>query len=266
MGLPQRHYRPSVLAGFEDCLSIVPILLYMALGYLLVVLITSCNNLLERLYEYFIIWLFIAGALLILAFPLFLLALLLNLARRSWGIYVYDRGFVYKRGRRLTACRWDQITALWLEVRQKTQMVNIGAAGDTFVDYTVNNQLYTLELQEGKKLVFDLAMVRRQELISLLDEQIKSRLLPQAIAAFEAGETVHFGEVSVNREGLSYKDSTLLWSEMLDITVRNTSLTIEKVDKKNVFWSLSRLPNISVFLGLKDYVFQRYLGIVGLEG
>ncbi|RAQ98496.1 DUF6585 family protein [Thermogemmatispora tikiterensis] len=262
LGLPQRHYRPSALAGFEDYLGVGKILLYMFLSYLVIKLIIDHNNILETLYECFILSLFIAGVLLILSSPFFLLALLLYRTRKSWGIYVYDRGFVYKEGRRLIAYRWDQITALWLEVKREMHII---AVSDSFVDYTEIKILYELEFQGGKKLRFNFNVVKMPEMISLLEERICSCLLPQAIAAFEAGETVRFGEVSVNRAGLSYKDSTLLWSEMLDITIDGTSLTIKKWDKKNVSWSLSRLPNIRVFLGLKDYIFQRYLGIVGLE-
>ncbi|WP_416224290.1 DUF6585 family protein, partial [Thermogemmatispora sp.] len=114
-------------------------LLYILLGYLIIFIILNHNNILEELYELLIIFLFLSGVLLTIAFMISPLALLKYVLCASWGVYVYDRGLVYKRGRLTAAWRWDQITALWREVREESRMV---AAGDSFVHYTETRRLY----------------------------------------------------------------------------------------------------------------------------
>ncbi|MBX5450789.1 MAG: hypothetical protein IRZ24_12030 [Thermogemmatispora sp.] len=140
------------------------------------------------------------------------------------------------------------------------------AAGDSFVHYTETRRLYKLQMQDGKTIILDQDLVRIQELVDLLDEQIKSRLLPQVIAAFEAGDTVTFGDLGINREEISWKGETIFWAEIRTMTLRETTLVIEKLDKKEAYWQLIAMPNISLFQGLKDYIFQRYQGISGPEG
>ncbi|GER83972.1 hypothetical protein KTAU_26090 [Thermogemmatispora aurantia] len=139
------------------------------------------------------------------------------------------------------------------------------AVGDSFVDYKETRRLYKLEFQDGKKIIFDLHLVRMQELLDLLDKQIRNHLLPQVIAAFEQGDTVTFGDLRLNREEVSWKDKSLFWFEIRAFTLRDTSLIIEKIDKKRVYWDLVAMPNIGLFQGLKDYIFQRYQGITELE-
>ncbi|WP_308789049.1 DUF6585 family protein [Thermogemmatispora aurantia] len=262
LGLPKKHYRPSVLTWFEGLLSIAGWLLCVLLSYFVIALFMRHNDILELLREYFFIVLLVAGALLIPALLLSPLVLLAHEVTSSWGFYVYDRGLVYKRGRRATAWRWEQITALWLEVREKIRMI---AVGDSFVDYKETRRLYKLEFQDGKKIIFDLHLVRMQELLDLLDKQIRNHLLPQVIAAFEQGDTVTFGDLRLNREEVSWKDKSLFWFEIRAFTLRDTSLIIEKIDKKRVYWDLVAMPNIGLFQGLKDYIFQRYQGITELE-
>nr|BBH92311.1 hypothetical protein KTA_05100 [Thermogemmatispora argillosa] len=258
LGLPQKHYRPSILVGLEDFLIMPEIALYLSLGYLIVAIILRHNNILELLYEYFIILLLMAGFLLILGFPFFLLALFLYLFRGSWGVYVYERGFIYKRGRRVKAWLWDQIMAVWQEVSKETRMIS---AGDSLIEYSKTNRFYILQIKDSKNFIFDIKLAKMQELIDFLDERIKNRLLPQVIAAFEAGETVTFGALRLNREGVSWKDKTILWVEIRAMTLTDTTLIIEKTDKKKAYWDLSPMPNISLFRSLKDHIFQRYLGI-----
>jgi hypothetical protein len=262
LGLPRRHYRPSILTGFEGILSMAKLLLYVLLSYFVIALFIHHNDIPELLYEYFFIVLLVAGALLILVFLLSPLILLTHEVRSSWGFYVYNRGFVYKRGWSATAWRWEQIMALWREVRKEIRMV---AVGDSLVDYTETKRLYKLEFQDGKKIIFDLYLGRMQELLDLLDEQIRNYLLPQVIAAFEQGDTVTLGDLRLNREEVSWKDKSLFWFEIRAFTLRDTSLIIEKIDKKRVYWDLVAMPNISLFQGLKDYIFQRYQGITELE-
>ncbi len=126
-------------------------------------------------------------------------------------------------------------------------------------------RLYRLEFQDGKKIIFDLYFVRMEELLDLLDEQIRNHLLPQVIAAFEQGDTVTFGDLRLNREEVSWKDKRLFWFEIRAFTLRDTSLIIEKIDKKKVYWDLVTMANISLFQGLKDYIVQHYQGITELE-
>jgi hypothetical protein len=104
---------------------------------------------------------------------------------------------------------------------------------------------------DGVKFVFDHTFSRLRELGKAIEQESARYLLPQAIAAYNAGQPIVFGKMYVNFSGVSDGRKTLPWSELKSIKVdeNNGAIAIRKQGKW-LNWSnlsLSETPNVLVF-------------------
>ncbi|WP_322480543.1 DUF6585 family protein [Thermogemmatispora sp.] len=172
----------------------------------------------------------------------------------GWRVYVCLDGFVCQQGQRLMALRWDQIEALWY--REEIKGIVTGSSGE--MEF-VRKESYRLQSIDGRWLNLKGPLLKKPELISLINRQICAHRLPGAIAALQAGETLVFGEMRVNQAGLSKGRKFVPWQEIKDVTVDGCRLGIQRLPKqglrqKDVYWKVSAMVNPGLFLALKDAV------------
>lgn len=184
-------------------------------------------------------------------FSIFTLVFTLILLRRAttpWYVLLYPEGLISAQGRRLEIARWEKVRA----IRQK----HITKTG---FPSTIRLLQYTLEMADGKqfpftntflnletahlldprdrslplfKLIgceetevlplyarFEAAWKQEAELLHVLEHEVLTRLLSEAIATYQAGLSVTFGQLQISIRGISDGKTTLPWGEFDSIVL-----------------------------------------------
>jgi hypothetical protein len=197
-----------------------------------------------------------------LVFPLFGLVFLLigvviivkAFLNRNLRVHVHVHGLVFLKRNSNDVIRWDQIAFVWHKVKKTTTTTsntNPSTGYTTTTTSTTTYHTYTVQRADGAKFVFDRTFSRLRELCKTIEQESARYLLPQTIAAYNAGQPIMFGKMSVRFSGLSDGKKTLPWSELKSIKVdeNNGAIAIRKQGKwlnwSNI--SLSETPNVLVF-------------------
>lgn len=177
-----------------------------------------------------------------------ILVVLTPIFRRSWRVYVCSDGFAFVRGGRVDAFRWDQIEAMWQAItRRYSYGVYVGAT-----------HKYTVRRKDGVKVVFNDRFAQVEDLGNALSRSITNVVFPQVLAAYNAGQTITFGSLSISLQGVSNGRETLPWSQIKEIGVNRGIISVRR-EGKWLNWSTiyaSRVPNFFVFLALVNYVLK----------
>ena len=163
-------------------------------------------------------------------------------ALRTFNVrcYVFKNGFIYARGRKYRVVRWDQIVAVF----QKH------AAGRYSSSHT-----YTVRVQEGREIQIGDAVNRVIDLGATIQREVTKLLLPRAIASYKNGETLSFGKVNVNIQGVNNGKEMIPWDQIDAIEVRSGLIVVQKYGRV-MKWSTVReheTPNVYILQNLVDY-------------
>lgn len=167
---------------------------------------------------------------------------------RSWRAYVCSDGLLSVRGSKIEAFRWDQIEAMWQAV---TRRYYNGI-------YTGTTHIYTVRSSDGRQVVFNDRFANVEQLGDTISREITNRLLPQVIRAYQAGNTITFGPLSISQQGVSNSKELLPWSQIKEVGVNRGVVTVKK-EGKWLNWSsvmVAKVPNIFVFMALANYVLK----------
>lgn len=160
------------------------------------------------------------------------------LASRSIQVSVYAEGLVSHRDEVL---RWDQVASVWHRVRL--------TAHRGVPQRLVHS--YFVQRADGTTILFGEFISGVRDLGRMIEWGSAQYLLPQAQAAFDAGEPVSFGPIQVHPSGISHGEQILEWQDLRDIEVDEAVGRVSLRQKgKRRAWStipLSDMPNILVF-------------------
>ncbi|MGH2478876.1 MAG: DUF6585 family protein [Ktedonobacteraceae bacterium] len=166
----------------------------------------------------------------------------------SWRVYICTEGFLYKHGNTIEAFRWEQVEAMWQSVtRHRTNGI-----------YTGTTHKYTVRGKDGRQVIFNDKFGHVEDLGNTLSRQITNYLMPQVVSAYNAGNTITFGPLSISQQGVSNGREALSWSQITAISVNRGIVTVKK-EGKWLNWStimVARVPNIFVFMALVNYVLK----------
>ncbi len=123
------------------------------------------------------------------------------------GYTVYNDALVIKVGNAIDVLRWSDIT----------ELLSPAAAGGKFRLIAEDGRAFdiTRDVEDGGQFIQ--SMVQR----------VAAEMLPAALEAVSAGETVMFGKLGIREDGLRYKDKRLDWSEVSSIFVVLGGSTLE---------------------------------------
>jgi hypothetical protein len=177
----------------------------------------------------------VIGGLLVLAGIWVSLTAFLN---RDLRVLAFAEGLVRIKGGRVDTFRWAEIEAVWQNV---TKHYRNGIYHS-----------YTLRRADGEQLKFNDTLKNVESLGNLIQQETFRRLLPRAIATYNAGGTVVFGKLSVSPQGLSNGKETLSWSEIKGVSLDKGIISVSKQGKwlKWSTTSVADTPNIFVFTTL----------------
>lgn len=160
-------------------------------------------------------------------------------------LFVYTEGLVYST-RTYEVIRWSQMERLWKDIhfdRKKRKTYS-----------------YVMRRNDQTFFIFKPDQVDGEKLGMLLEEEITRHLLPRAIAAFDAGDSILFDHIAVNLRSLRIKQGSkkLSWNEFERIAIGEQTIEIYKKGQVGVWASLKvvDIPNVEILRGLLRYAQQ----------
>jgi hypothetical protein len=177
--------------------------------------------------------------------------LLYGVIYKSWCVYVYERGFVYKKGSKAAQpFRWDQVEAAWYSV---TRRYYNGV-------YTGTTHYYRVRRSDGYEIVLNDRFTKVGELGELVHNRVTAVKLPQVIAAYNTGQTITFGPLSLNTQGIWNSNGKLLpWPEIKDVSIQQGYVAVSKAGKW-LRWSsqpVRTIPNVFLFIALVRSILKK---------
>jgi hypothetical protein len=156
-------------------------------------------------------------------------------------VYLFQNGFIYAKGGRLDVVRWDQVRYVW-------QRITRNRYGNT-------SHRYKIERNDGATFTLN-SMLKNVGILGQNIQQAVTQVhLPQAIAAYNAGNTIPFGPLSISLQGLSNGKEILPWNQQQNLLL-NRGYLLARRQGTNHNWAkvaVSRIPNYLVFIKLANY-------------
>ena len=235
LGMPTAAYR----AKFPIKKAIaVAFLFAVGLGILAAAILDSSSMLLST-----VIAVVISGVL-FLAIPIWIVVDAVR--SRDKRVYVCPGGLLYLHSKKTDAIRWDQVEAVWQRVVRRS----------TYGFRTVTH-LYTLRRNDGATFKFDDHLNNVESLGNTIVRETVRLLWPRYIAAYQAGQTVAFGQISLNQQGVSKGKDMLPWQQVKEIKANRGFIVIWKAGDRSRRWKTivaSQIPNVNVFMALVDSI------------
>ncbi len=230
LGIPTAEYRPRFTT--RKAVSIA-FLFVVVLGSLVLGIISS------QLIAFLIIG--------VLAFALMLMGLMDAFLSRDKRVYVCPAGLLYQHQGKTEAIRWDQVEAFWQRVvRRSSYGIQVGTL-----------HLYTVQRNDGTTFKFNDQLYNVEALGNTIARETARLQLPRFIAAYQAGQTVNFGQIGLNQQGVSNGKELLPWHQIKEIKVNQGFISIQKEGNNRLRWKTvqaSKIPNINVFMALVDSI------------
>ncbi len=167
--------------------------------------------------------------------------------RRDLCVRLFTDGFTRTLSGQTVAVHWDEVAEVWQNVIQTYR----GSA------HTNTTHIYTVCLADGRKFVFNDQVDKIAGLGAALQQQCAARMLPRAREAYNAGEVITFGPLSVNRDGITKGSATLPWEQVEQVELRRGVLHVRKKKERRdwAFAMASKIPNLPVLIALVNQNF-----------
>jgi hypothetical protein len=169
---------------------------------------------------------------------------------KDWHVYIYKHGFVSTNGKAPQVFRWDQVETIWVRV---TRNYYNGI-------YTGTTHSYRVRRWDGVEVVLNDRFTGIAAVGDMVNEQITQCKFPHFVAAYNAGQIIPFGPLSMSRQGISNAYSmTLPWWEIKGVSMQRGYIVFNKGGKW-AKWSLQRvsaLPNALLFVSLARFILKQ---------
>jgi hypothetical protein len=168
-----------------------------------------------------------------------------NLSRSQAArrLYLFEQGFIIlDKPNNPQAFRWDAIDTVFQQiVSRRSYGVEVA-----------RTYIYTITARDGRVAKVTQFWSEIAELGSHINTSVSDALLPGTIAAIERGQSVLFGDMTINASGIAGRRKSVTWKEVGDVRIANGYVSVKVAGK---FLSLStvaaaKLPNLPLFLTL----------------
>ncbi len=182
------------------------------------------------------------GMLLFFTLP----AIALILLYRSCALYLYEHGAIEQIGSWQWVAEYSEIK-VWERI---VDLVINGKKWPTSKQYSVQFPKAwkhpLMYLTDGNGYYHPIA----EKLMQLVCQA----QLPGLTEAFQSGETVRFGNVFLNRDGIKIGSQSFIWSDGYSVKLQNGTFTVKQGKgsflSKQASISYSSIPNVYVFVEL----------------
>lgn len=192
----------------------------------------------------------------------------------SWlDCLLFPWGLSWLDGNNRVSARWDDVVTL-SQGSVAGEAISMGASPMPYVRNAGSS--YTLVLTNGQSKTFYGSGFSHpkapepvpgttkevnyfRQLAALLELYVARAQLPKAISSFDAGQTISFGSLTVNRDGIATRNRSLPWSKIKGARILAINGLV--VEKSGVppWWLFpaQRVPNYSLFIALVRAILAR---------
>jgi hypothetical protein len=167
---------------------------------------------------------------------------------RGAQVLAGPKGLARVEGGEVEVLRWDEVTAV------RERMTAGGGNHQPRVMAWARGEDHVLELHgtEGRSLVLRNRVEHFDTLVALVKHYTRAWLMPEALAAFQAGGRLSFGPITVDREGLHCGEERLPWREVESVEVSGGKVTIRRHDRWLAWFSVpvGEVPNAHVLAAI----------------
>ncbi len=184
----------------------------------------------------------------------------LDVTHQKTSLTVCERGLLgYNESTRdVTAIAWDTIESVWFEVARDYS----SGAGEKRRRY---GWKYVFQCDDGQRFTFA-GHEGALALSYVVDKEINARLLPGAIAAYDAGRPVSFGAIQISQEGLQIGHKAVAWQNILSIEMEGDQIIVRLPDWEHwVGNSKAATPNVSVLKAVIQHIRAEEKKQVGMD-
>lgn len=152
---------------------------------------------------------------------------------------------LHKNGVRIHWTRGKAHMLLWNQIEglscNTTEAVFLGRTQKTRYHLT----LYSIR---GKKIHIDDHIKDLSDLAQRIKAKIHPRLLPKMRAAFQRGETLHFGPVLIHQHAIHVREQDIPWEQISHLNVGSGKLVIEFQSKLPIRIPVGKIPNVELLI------------------
>lgn len=171
-------------------------------------------------------------------------------------VYQFANGIVRAKGRQTETIRWDQIDAIWIKLIRQRYYIGLAGVFASALASSRRTQRMTVRRIDGTNFKFTNMLRGHVQLMQNLEQVVMKLHMPRAIAAFQSGQVIPFGPLSVGRQGMGNGRETIPWNELQNVEVKRGYLQVKRVGK-TFNWAnvnVSKIPNLLVFVSLVNGV------------
>jgi hypothetical protein len=144
------------------------------------------------------------------------------------------------------AIRWDQVDGYWQRVVQR---YSYGIS-------TGSTHSYKIRRSDGATYTFNDRLGNVEALGNTIARETVRVLWPRYLAAYQAGQTLTFGPISLSQQGVSNGKNVFAWPQTKEITIKRGFLSIQQAGTPSSKWNVlaAKIPNVSLFMALVNTV------------
>jgi hypothetical protein len=193
----------------------------------------------------------LVGAAILLAA---LCGLISTYSHRNTRVVVHEHGFVHFGRDKIRVIRWEQIAYVRHSVTERATTTKPKFDGTTSTTTSFHHR-YSIQCFDKTKLELNETFPRLRSLGETIETESARYLLPAVQKALYARQSVNFGALKVDRQGLTMdKERMLAWQELQEIIVDEHHGHV--IIKKRGAWqdwasfALDQIPNAVVLHAL----------------
>jgi hypothetical protein len=169
--------------------------------------------------------------------PLMLLALRRIRQAHRW-VVLHKNGLNIHWNKKAQMLLWNQIEGLACETTDST-----------FLGQTLKTRhRLTLFLISGNLIQIDERLKDLPDLAERIKAKLHPHLLPKMRSAFNNGETLHFGPVSVHKQAIHVREQAIPWEQVSRLNISSGKLVIKSASKFAVRVPVGKIPNIELLI------------------
>ncbi|MFL5803729.1 MAG: DUF6585 family protein [Roseiflexaceae bacterium] len=124
---------------------------------------------------------------------------------------LYEQGVVVQRGRQVQLVRYEEIDVLWEQIMWQ--------GGRDRPMLPSRTHVYTLRTRDRRTLRLSDQFAGIRQAGALMQQEMLRRSLPAAVAAYQVGEALSFGPLTICQAGLARKQGALPWAEVARVSI-----------------------------------------------
>lgn len=170
------------------------------------------------------------------------------------SLYLFKLGLLgyNEQEKSVEVIAWDEIESVWLHILYIYERASEEEEGKIRYDWR-----YTFQRVDGEKYIFR-GHFGIKALSYYVDKEVTARLLPRAIATYEAGQPVCFGNIQVSQKGMQIGQEAIAWPNIFSVELEGYQIIVRLSDWEHwIGTPKDETPNVCVLEALIRHIIAK---------